>query len=143
MKRIMVATDGSIGAERAVDEAARLAKLLGAELSIVHVEQGFLNPRGEGPPSAEGPQMDDILYAASRDILSKARAKAMSHGLSTARLHSGLGDAAGFILGVARQENPDLIVVGKRGQGRLSGLLIGSVSQKLVSLAPCKVLVVP
>jgi len=36
-----------------------------------------------------------------------------------------------------------MIGVGRRGQGRLAGLLLGSVSQKLVSLAPCIVVVVP
>ena len=36
-----------------------------------------------------------------------------------------------------------MLVVGRRGRGRLSGLLLGSVSQKVASLAPCIVIVVP
>ena len=44
---------------------------------------------------------------------------------------------------IARRENADAIVVGKRGLGQLSGLLLGSVSQKVVSVAPVTVMVVP
>jgi nucleotide-binding universal stress UspA family protein len=48
-----------------------------------------------------------------------------------------------LILEAAGREKPDAIVVGKRGRGRLSSLLLGSVSQKLASLATVPVIVVP
>ena len=43
----------------------------------------------------------------------------------------------------ATDGSDDVIVVGRRGRGRLKGLLLGSVSQKLATLAPCVVIVVP
>ena len=47
-----------------------------------------------------------------------------------------------MILGIAEKESADLIVLGSRGLGALSGLVMGSVSQKIVQLAPCPVLIV-
>ena len=52
------------------------------------------------------------------------------------------GDPAETILKVAKTRDIDLIVMGARGMGRLHGLLLGSTSQKVLSLAPCPVLIV-
>jgi nucleotide-binding universal stress UspA family protein len=143
VKRVLVAIDGSPGADRALTAAAELAKIAAAELTIVNVEQGYLSENVEPVRNAASASLEEILYAASAEILARAKVKANAFGVAGIRTQSGLGDAAGFILEVAGEERPDIIVVGRRGRGRLAGLLVGSVSQKLVALAPCKVLVVP
>lgn len=63
--------------------------------------------------------------------------------VTTVEVRTGWGDPAEVIIEMVRREKVDTIVVGRRGHGRLAGLLLGSVSQKLVSLAPCTVVVVP
>ena len=143
MQRVLVAVDGSDGADRALNAAAELAKANAAELIIVNVEQGYLSENAEAIGQADGANLDAILFSASEETLARAHTKATALGVTKISTHSGLGDAAGFILEVAKNERPDIIVAGRRGRSRLMGLLIGSVSQKLVSLAPCKVLIVP
>jgi len=143
MRRLLVATDGSEGADRALTAAAELAKAMDAELVIVNVEQGYLSESVYSAENLEGSNIEAVLYAASDEILKVAQSQAAALGVRKVRTRSGLGDAVGFILDVVANERPDMLVVGKRGRGRLLGLLIGSVSQKLVSLAPCKILVVP
>ena len=66
-----------------------------------------------------------------------------SAGVATAAIESRSGDVARTILEIARERPVDVIVVGKRGTGQLSGLLLGSISQKLVSVAAYPVTVVP
>ena len=143
MRRLLVATDGSEGGDRALIAASELAKAADAELVIVNVEQGYLSENVEAMRNVERLSLEQILYAASEGILTRARAKATELGVTKVRTRSGLGDAVGFILETIDSDRPDMLVVGKRGRGQLLGLLLGSVSQKLVSLAPCKVLVVP
>jgi nucleotide-binding universal stress UspA family protein len=52
------------------------------------------------------------------------------------------GNPAETILEVARSRNSDLIIMGARGLGKLTGLPLGGTSQKVLSLAPCPVLIV-
>jgi nucleotide-binding universal stress UspA family protein len=59
------------------------------------------------------------------------------------QLESRVGDVAPTIIDIAKEKQADAIVAGKRGTGRVAGLLLGSVSQKLVSLAPLPVTIVP
>lgn len=52
-------------------------------------------------------------------------------------------DRAVAIIDLVREGLIDLLVAGRRGRGQLTGLLLGSVSQKLTTLAPCPVMIVP
>ena len=141
MRRVLVATDNSDSAYRAVEAAAELAKATGAALIIVNVEQGYFDPTLGPIGASDG--IGDILEARSREILLRAKEQAEAIGVARIQTISGLGDAAAFILDVAKREAVDMIIVGKRGRGRLAGLLLGSVSQHIVNLAPCTVQVVP
>ena len=145
MKRILVATDGSDGADRAVDYAAHLAKHEGDELLIVHVIGGYGLPDNvfRQFTHAEQAWLQEQLEAVSRKILNAARERARGIGVATILLESRTGDAAQTIVAIAQEKNVDCIVVGKRGVGRIVGLLLGSISQKIVSLAPLPVTVVP
>ena len=141
LKRILVATDNSDGAHRAVEAAGHLAKQLGASLIIVNVEQGYFDHRlGPFDTNEVTPEM---LDARSREILSRAKEQVERIGVGSVQTVSGLGDAAAFILDVAKREAVDLIVLGKRGRSRLAGILIGSVSQHVAALAPCSVQIIP
>ncbi len=145
MSRILVATDGSAGADRAIDYAARWAKRVGAELVIANVIGGEGIPESvvEAFTHAQQAWFKEMLASASATILTKARERAKSAGVPTILLESRAGEVAAAILGIAEEQGAEAIVVGKRGAGRIAGLLIGSISQKLVSLAPLPVTVVP
>src|SRR5579863_5172381 len=142
MPHMIVATDGSASANRAVDTAARLAKATGADLVILTVGGNISGAELRRLARAEG-DLAAALEAGTNEILERARNRALRSGVSAVRVLSGWGEPTEAIIDAVRREKADLLVVGRRGRSRLSGLLLGSVSQKLTSLAPCKVLVVP
>jgi nucleotide-binding universal stress UspA family protein len=145
MKRILVATDGSAGADRAVEYAAQLAKNDGADLLIVNVIGGYGLPHRvfEALTNAQQDWLEELLQSMSAEMLTKARDRARSLGAATVQLESRTGDVAQTIIEIAQEKGTDVIVVGKRGAGLVAKLLLGSVSQKLVSLSPVPVTVVP
>ena len=123
---ILVGTDGSEGARRAVELAARLSKDLKASLKIVHVVT-----------------LDDPPQDAHNDHANLARRQAEALGAENVQSESLAGnDVAESIMEAAGRDEADLIIVGKRGLTRLTGLLLGSVSQRLVSAASHAVTVV-
>ena len=143
---ILVATDGSDPAHRAVELGARLAKQLKGLLKIIHVANSddfTLNYQTDDYARWQDRTDSDRMNAISEEKLKIARQWTENLGLSNVQFERQTGDAATSIIDAARRDNVDIIVLGKRGRGRLSGLLLGSVSQKVVSLAPCAVIVVP
>ncbi len=145
MNRILVATDGSEGADRAVDYAARRAKADGAELLIVNVMGGYGLPDNVflAFTNDRNVLLKELLASQSAATLTAARDRAREAGVSTIVLESRTGEVAQTIIDIAHEKNADAIVVGKRGAGRVAGVLLGSVSQKLVSLSPLPLTVVP
>jgi len=138
-KNILVPVDGSDHALHALDVACDLAQKYGATLRLVHAYP---------PIFIEGMMGNDDIEA-----IIATRAKAGDAILQRAVEHiqgrvtdvtTELREApdAEAILEETEVHHCDLIVMGTRGLGRLAGLLLGSVSQKVVQHARCPVLLV-
>lgn len=142
MKSILVATDGSEAADRAVGFAAGLAKESAASLLIINVigDYGLPSALLRNPNSA---WLEETLASQSAAMVKTAQDRAHKLGVQTIVLESRHGDVAQAIIDYGKEKDVDAIVVGKRGWGGIAGLLLGSVSQKLVNLANRVVMVVP
>jgi nucleotide-binding universal stress UspA family protein len=147
LKHILVADDGSDAALKAVDIAAELAAKTGASLTALAViDSGNFGAadvlafaRSEG---LEAGAAVEALVDTAAEYLGRCQTIAQRHRVAGCHSEKRAGnDPATEILDFAREHAIDLIVVGTRGMGRLPGLLLGSVSQKLASLAPCSVLI--
>lgn len=145
MKLILTATDGSVGADRALKLATDLAVTSNAILHVVNVIEQF-GPASETLDCYSGalraPVVDE-LEAMSADILLRAKERALAQGVKRVETETRTGPAAATILEVAKDEDADMIVVGKRGRGRIAGLVLGSVSQKIACEAFCPVVIAP
>ena len=136
-KRILLAVDGSDHAIRAAKVAAELAKCMQAELRVVVVYEAVRSYLGE--PDLQG--AINARLSEAQEILQKA---VTALGDISGEVHTEMleGNSAEAIIEVAKTRNSDMIVMGSRGLGRLAGLVLGSTSQKVVSHAPCPVLIV-
>ena len=145
MRCILVATDGSKSANRAVDAAAQFAKSFDAKLLIVNaIDAGVLSSDELNSfRKVEGISLGEALASLSSQILMDAESQARKHGLTNIVTQSREGDAAQAVMEIVREKGADAIVVGRRGRSQLVGLLLGSILQKLVTHAPCMVVVVP
>jgi len=143
MKHILAATDGSAGGDRAVDAAVELAKSLNAALLILNVQERPSQEAVSAFSAVEHVGESEVAELTAQGILARALHRAKHAGVGEVRTQAEIGDPTQSILETAKKASTDAIVVGKRGRGPLVGLLVGSVSQKLVSLAPCQVIVVP
>ena len=142
MPRILVACDGSEPAGRALALAADLATKYGSTLHLVHVISRPVASGGlEEFARVERVDPRDMTGIAET-VVGTARAQAA--GLGVQSVHSDVlaGDPAEQLLEYARTHGIELIALGRRVLGRVRGLLMGSVSWKVNSLAECPVLTV-
>jgi nucleotide-binding universal stress UspA family protein len=146
MKRILVAVDRSEPSLRAVDIAADMAAKYGAALMLVTAmrDVGRPDPGMEAYVRSEHISEPPITLEIEgvRNGLTEVRHRVTAKGAKDVSVNVVLGDPAEQILAVAKDSQADMIVMGNRGHGPLAGLLLGSVAQKVISLALCAVLVV-
>lgn len=137
---IVVGTDGSDTAARALAEAARYAKALAAELHIVSAYEPLHGAKVSGPTAAAVEGQAVPSDAKVRTVVEEAAAHVRMDGVE-ATTHAVAGDPADALLEVADTVAANLIVVGSRGMHGMKRVL-GSVPNKISHSARCSVLIV-
>ena len=142
-RSVLVGTDGSEGAIRAVRHAAELAQAHGARLTVL---SAFLpDPVATAKAQEEAPEEIRwrITDAAAADEHAQAgRRVALDLGVADVRARSEPGDAAEALVSAADDTGADVIVVGSKGMTSAARFLLGSVPNKVSHHAPCDVLIV-
>jgi len=137
MKKILLATDGSEHSFKAVDEAIKLAKAVGAEVTALSVVHDIVVYGGY-----ESVYFDsESLAKAAEEILRKTKDTFQQAGIE-AKTILGKGNAAEVINTTADEGDFDLIVMGSRGLGGINRLLLGSVSGRVANTSKASVLIV-
>jgi nucleotide-binding universal stress UspA family protein len=123
---IVVGTDGSDRAKRAVAEATRLAQALGAEVHVVSAYEPLRGARIAGAPEGAATVWAPLPDATVDATLSEAAAAVRFKGLEVST-HALEKDPADALLDVAERVGAEMIVVGNKGMHGARRLLIGSV----------------
>jgi len=141
-EKILVPVDGSDVSNKAIDTARKMIEEGSArEVTILHVLQpSEVMPFNGLNMPVDYPQFYEELNRAARVVLENAEQR-MNLKEKT-RIQMEYGSPVEIICHAAEQEKYDLIIIGNRGLNRFQRVLMGSVSSKVVTLAPCPVLVI-
>jgi nucleotide-binding universal stress UspA family protein len=133
---IVVGIDGSDTAEIALGKAIELARASGAELHVVSAYDPVPTKVTGGAPAGEGYQVESSFHADA--VLERARDR--TQGLKIEQ-HAPKGSPSDGILGVAREANADLIVIGSVGMHG-PRRVFGSIPNRVSHRSDCDVLIV-
>ena len=137
-KKILLAYDGSEGAEKALEAGINLAKTHQAELWAMTVQERLPRYGGTIDEVQEEKEAADERYG---KILEQARARAQEEGLEIKTLRP-FGHPAQTIIEVAKEGQFDLILVGHSGLSGVWAKFLGTTAEKVSRHAPCSVLIV-
>lgn len=141
---VVVGSDGSPASERAVDAAADVAEQSAARLRIVHVAQPVIPSTwtvieaGAGGAGLEDPEV--ILGWARESVEQEGGRVRTAHPSLDVTTEALWGDPGSLLAQLGADAG--LIVVGSRGRGGFTGMLLGSVSHRVIHDASCPVMVV-
>jgi nucleotide-binding universal stress UspA family protein len=157
LNRVLLVTDGSPGAEMAVDFLPRMTLAGTTDIRVMHILPPMPTPELLARSWAMDMQVGGILTdfqleesyqrqmeqeeEDGKKLLDKTVEKLNKAAVEATPVLI-RGDAASEIIAYAREHQVDLIVSASRGLGRVRGWLLGSVSRKLLHYATCSVLLV-
>jgi nucleotide-binding universal stress UspA family protein len=141
LSKILVPTDFSSGADAAIDAAIDLAARWQASITLVHVFEpiAYAFPMGTGIYSS---LPVDHVVKDQLEALDRLRHSALAKGAEQVEIVQRTGHPPTEIRDLARAGDFDLIAMGTHGRSGLSHMLIGSVAERVVRLAPCAVLTI-
>jgi nucleotide-binding universal stress UspA family protein len=134
---LLVAVDHSEASDRAVGVARDLAKLLGANVVVLHLREREVRGR-IGPLATE--QEDEAEQQVNSAVAVIEAGGVSAHGVILETIY---GHAARDIVEQAKERGASLIVMGSRGLTELASLVVGSTAHKVLHLADRPVVVVP
>jgi nucleotide-binding universal stress UspA family protein len=137
--KILVPVDFSAHSEQAVRVAAELARRYDAALDIIHIYEPLAYALPEGYVLLSNEQLKELWSRLEKD-LDAVKKLAVEGGAPRIETHLLQGLAVDEICSVAKKQGFDLIVMGTQGRRGLSHLLVGSVAERVLRLAPCPVL---
>jgi nucleotide-binding universal stress UspA family protein len=140
IKTILVPTDFSGHSTKALQTAVDMAKTLGASVHLVHVLHFPVQVAAPGQVAIPQDLWTQIRDGAARR-LEKAREAVAASGIAV-ETHLSEGANAQAIVELAEKVKADLIVMGTRGLSGLKHVMLGSVAERTVRLAPCAVMTV-
>lgn len=144
--KIVIGTDGSDHAEKALRMACDIAKKYNSELYLVHTPQpetvAFAMGAVAGYHAVTTMPSEQEVKEAAAKVTDAAKAIATECGATITDVHSLRGDPADEIVGKAKEVGADLIVTGRRGLGFVGSLIQGSTTQRIGHEADCAVLTV-
>lgn len=137
MKKILLALDGSEHSHKVLETAIEYAKMLNAAVVFVYCHEKFPQLLGEPYRNREIARILEESGITIAPFLKQLAAAGLSVEERVME-----EPAAKRITDIAEIERCDLIVIGSRGLGGLTSLIVGSVAQRVLQTAPCSVLVV-
>lgn len=143
LKHVLVATDFSDPSQTALAYGRELARTFQADLHVAHVMEHIfaLQSGGEIAVTDLSPIVQDLESAARKQLEASIGDDDRRELHARTALLSANNPAIG-IVAHARDIEADVIVIGTHGRGALSKLLLGSVAERVVRIAPCPVLTV-
>ena len=136
MTKIVIAYDGSEPSRKAFEVGLDLASKYAAEAVVLSVARV-----AEPPEDVETEATIESATEFYEKQFAGLRQQAAAKGVQ-ARFEVRPGHPADQIVLAAKQEQADVIVMGHRGRSRVSRWLLGSISKRVLSYAPCSVFIV-
>lgn len=139
---ILVATDFSEASAAALAYGREFARTFGARLHVVHVVENSMMLAGPEGVGVDFARLQAELETTAQNTLNRIVTQEDRAQLGAATVVRTGNSPAFEIADYAKIEGVDLVVMGTHGRGVMGHLLMGSVAEKVVRIAPCPVLTV-